>query len=428
MVKAKDENDLESPWSESHTIMIYGNPHVTVTINKIKFRDEIDVLSEAEWFYRLDVEDEEITNHNTDNGRYNGNWVQNNIWEPKKDHEFEIENREANLKIKLMDHDEGLEGDKDDLADVSGCNHPDNDGADDSTPEKRGAIYHGKYDIINKELAEYSENPDDNSDKIIPSQDVGMYITSGDYEPDGSTEFEGGVVPNPENDAKIWFTITTDYMQPQTSIKISNQPDKIRTNSILKFKGSVTEGAPDYSWQWNFGDGTTSNKQNPEHSYSKSGQYRIELTVTDKFGQKDTSTLTIDVYKNQKPNNLVINGPSQGKKGEIQTYTFKAEDNDGDKLYYMVNWGDGTETGWLGPFLTGNEITKTKTWDKRGSYSIKFTVKDKYDATNSKTKSVSMPKQKNSFPRSLEKMLENLFQNFDFDLPKIFNFSLKTKY
>ena len=32
------------------------------------------------------------------------------------------------IKIKLMDHDGLNEGGSDDLADVSGCNHPDNDG------------------------------------------------------------------------------------------------------------------------------------------------------------------------------------------------------------------------------------------------------------------------------------------------------------
>ena len=33
------------------------------------------------------------------------------------------------------------------------------------------------------------------------------------------------------------------------------------------------------SWLWNFGDGTTSTEQNPDHAYARPGVYRITLTV-----------------------------------------------------------------------------------------------------------------------------------------------------
>lgn len=38
------------------------------------------------------------------------------------------------------------------------------------------------------------------------------------------------------------------------------------------------------SWAWDFGDGTTSTEQNPEHTYSSLGQYTVSLTVTNTFG------------------------------------------------------------------------------------------------------------------------------------------------
>lgn len=40
---------------------------------------------------------------------------------------------------------------------------------------------------------------------------------------------------------------------------------------------------------WNFGDGHTSNEQNPKHSYSKEGLYNVSLTVFDNTGS-DTLT------------------------------------------------------------------------------------------------------------------------------------------
>ena len=42
------------------------------------------------------------------------------------------------------------------------------------------------------------------------------------------------------------------------------------------------------SWDWNFGDGSFYNLQNPTHYYNNVGQYPVTLTVTDNFGCKDT--------------------------------------------------------------------------------------------------------------------------------------------
>jgi len=43
------------------------------------------------------------------------------------------------------------------------------------------------------------------------------------------------------------------------------------------------------SWQWNFGDGTSSTLQNPIKTYNTIGNYNVFLVVTNSFGCKDTS-------------------------------------------------------------------------------------------------------------------------------------------
>ncbi|MGN6617504.1 MAG: PKD domain-containing protein, partial [Ilyomonas sp.] len=55
-----------------------------------------------------------------------------------------------------------------------------------------------------------------------------------------------------------------------------------------------------FSSVWNFGDNTTSNNNQPTHPYAQEGQYTVSLTVTDKFGCKDSIT---------KPNFLTIANP-----------------------------------------------------------------------------------------------------------------------
>jgi Zn-dependent metalloprotease len=44
-----------------------------------------------------------------------------------------------------------------------------------------------------------------------------------------------------------------------------------------------SNNAPD-EWLWDFGDGTTSDEQNPVHQYAEVGTYTVSLTVTNEFG------------------------------------------------------------------------------------------------------------------------------------------------
>lgn len=52
------------------------------------------------------------------------------------------------------------------------------------------------------------------------------------------------------------------------------------------------------SWKWEFGDGGTSTRQSPGHTYADTGSYQIILTVTTKCGSYYSSTAvdSIDVY------------------------------------------------------------------------------------------------------------------------------------
>lgn len=52
------------------------------------------------------------------------------------------------------------------------------------------------------------------------------------------------------------------------------------------------------SWQWNFGDGTTSTQQNPAHQYQQAGQYSVQLISTSSRGCRDTITQTVTQHPN----------------------------------------------------------------------------------------------------------------------------------
>jgi PKD repeat protein len=49
------------------------------------------------------------------------------------------------------------------------------------------------------------------------------------------------------------------------------------------------------SWLWDFGDGYTSELQNPLHKFTDEGDYAVTLTVTDDEDASDTFSSTITV-------------------------------------------------------------------------------------------------------------------------------------
>ena len=76
------------------------------------------------------------------------------------------------------------------------------------------------------------------------------------------------------------------------------------------------------------------------------------------------------------------------------TYCINGTDPDGDFIYVFWDWGDGTNTGWLGPYPSGEEICASHTWTKKGTYTITVTLKDEHGATVTASLEVTMPRNK----------------------------------
>jgi len=66
---------------------------------------------------------------------------------------------------------------------------------------------------------------------------------------------------------------------------------------IFNSENSVSGDAPIVSWSWDFADGNTSNDQNPTHTYQFSGNYLVDLTVTDANGCKNTITHNVTIWQ-----------------------------------------------------------------------------------------------------------------------------------
>jgi len=147
-------------------------------------------------------------------------------------------------------------------------------------------------------------------------------------------------------------------------------------NQSIQFTGSAEGGTPPYTFHWSFGDGASSDDQNPLHAYTTAGNDTVKLTVhdADSVVASDTTYALIQ-GSDHPPSTPVVSGPS-GKVNVNYTYFAAASDPDGDALFYWFDWGDGNNTGWLGPINSGSVMQANHSWSRRGSFTVKVKAKD----------------------------------------------------
>jgi hypothetical protein len=69
-------------------------------------------------------------------------------------------------------------------------------------------------------------------------------------------------------------------------------------------------------------------------------------------------------------------GQSYGKTGNIYDYFTSTSDVEGDQVFYLWDWGDGTFSNWLGPYNFGETVSTSYSWSDQGSYKIRVKAKD----------------------------------------------------
>ncbi len=149
----------------------------------------------------------------------------------------------------------------------------------------------------------------------------------------------------------------------------------------VNFEGTVYWGNPPYNFHWAFGDGNSSNEQNPKYSYSKVGNYTISFTVTDNKGNQsfDTSWAWIQ-DGNEPPDDPIIDGPTTGKPEELYLFIYTSNDPEGTDIWYRFKTNDDWPSKWYGPYRSGFNFTKERRWWDEGVYILYCQTKDVYNA------------------------------------------------
>lgn len=87
----------------------------------------------------------------------------------------------------------------------------------------------------------------------------------------------------------FWYLFPINVINPIVDFNYNVQCLTVNFNDQ-----SYLEYGEIYSWHWNFGDGNTSNLQNPTHTYQNDGTYNVTLTINTYCGEHSiTKTITL---------------------------------------------------------------------------------------------------------------------------------------
>jgi outer membrane protein assembly factor BamB len=141
-------------------------------------------------------------------------------------------------------------------------------------------------------------------------------------------------------------------------------------------------------WKFNAGDSIESSV-----AIGKDGTIYIAAQFEPSGGNSSYTYLyALELINNSSPSTPSIDGTTSGKIKQNYEYTIASTDPENNNISYYVTWGDGTNSGWLGPFTSGEEQTVSHTWDEKGTYTIQVKARDNYSAESDwETLTVTMP-------------------------------------
>jgi hypothetical protein len=148
------------------------------------------------------------------------------------------------------------------------------------------------------------------------------------------------------------------------------------------------------------------------HMINDGGEYKTVLEWQ-LFGDP---TLSIASESNRPEKPQPPTGPLKGGIKEVCKYQAIGNDPDGDKIYYLFDWGDGTYSGWIGPKNSGEETSATHTWSTKGNYQVRVSVRDIHGKQSewSDPLPIKMPY---SYNKPIFQLLELLSQRFPHVIP-----------
>ena len=200
------------------------------------------------------------------------------------------------------------------------------------------------------------------------------YTTAGTYQARLTAQDSGGLTAT----ATVTITVTAPTAPPVAPIAVAAGTPTTGTVPLAVAFSSAGSSDPDgtiASYNWVFGDGTTSTAANPAKTYTTAGTYQATLTVRDATGLTGTSVVTITARPaNVAPVARAAANVTTGAAPLAVTFS-SAGSSDADGTIASYNWvfGDGT---------TSTAANPVKTYSTAGTFLATLTVRDNAGAAS----------------------------------------------
>ena len=164
-----------------------------------------------------------------------------------------------------------------------------------------------------------------------------------EFGPDGSLyvlEYGSGYFGGAPDSALSRIDYTGSGNSPVADLESSTSSGPVPLEVDFSAEGSEHPGGLDMTYEWDFGDGSTSEEMAPAHTYEEEGQYTVVLTVTDENGATGMATTTVTAG-NTEPD-VSFDTPQDGQYfhwGDEIPFEVSVEDPEDGSI------GDGIECG-----------------------------------------------------------------------------------
>ena len=258
------------------------------------------------------------------------------------------------------------------------------------------------------------------------SSDVDGIVNS--YEWDfGDGEFGGGATPihiyTKPGIYKVTLTITGDLIgdcdntdKDEMIVTVVDAPVALFNSSTLvpekkpitfDASESKTSSGKILKYEWNFGDGNSTEGKIVNHTYNKYGNYKVTLRIlTDSKGECSTASASKQITVNSRPI-ATASAPKFAAVNQIIEFSGnKSLDSDGMISNHFWDLGDGS---------TREGVKINYAYSKNGKYRVILKVEDNSKAENNfdyDTTYVLI----NAEPKAVFNLPEQLYKNFEFDL------------
>jgi len=158
-------------------------------------------------------------------------------------------------------------------------------------------------------------------------------------------------------------------------------PSSPTTQDAVQFTDQSTDlDGTIVTWEWDFGDGTTSSVQHPTHRYADDGSYTVTLTVTDDDHLSDSTSKVITIA-NVGPRAAFTYSPRCPTIYDVVRFTDQSTDPDGEIVSWAWEFGDGASS---------TQPSPTHRYPAPGTYTVSLVLTDDDGASATTRKEIEV--------------------------------------